>query len=754
MAKFLVEECEHAVAPLEKHCFIDSFGFIDDIANELRNFHSRLQTKLKSAKIDEKLCKMTLQNDIIRMEAEFNMKLLKASEEKGILESKLKVKSDELLAASKNCEKLQNDNMQLQIERDAAKLESDMMMTENSRLDSEKTSLEKEISRMQTNFDEELNKASEEKVQWESKLNEQLENGNRIQTEYDLELNKASEEKGELESKLSQVETNFEKIENELKKVLAERDTLRTKKEQLLEQSETEKCRIRTEFQVKLHAVIQKFSQFKLGSRIEFENMKKDIDGLKNDLIGVKANFENLQIHQYSSDKTESKAQFELEKVAMELQITEVKDLLEAVLCELNETRAELKQISSENDKLLIDKIQFQNEKSSLEKEKNRTLTECDKKLREVLVEKRQLESKVSMVETDLEKLRNENKISKEAMLQLHKEYRLLKIEKKRMSISFSKLTQEKLKVEENFEKLRIEKNELLKDLRKISKDGTSLANAKEQILEQSESEKRMRAEFQEKLHTIVQDLNRLKLSSKPAFEIIKNSFAGLNKDLFEVNINFERLQNETMILDDTNKNLRFELQNVQSNTLELEKERVKLQADLNMENSMSKIQIEAMKRQTADLDARNIRLSIENTKLEQKIDEMKESLEQGGIDGLNSRIQALEKERNDYKTRWLYVKSINNNLKTQVSQKNPSEHVDVSVILIIFYLPSKFFIFDFSFCILAGFSYESRIIGEKSTVFIIHAFIVPFSINISTYFKMNEIRLQKCRDQNFSQGN
>lgn len=576
LAKGLVEECEKALAPSERHCFSDAFAPIDDFAGEMKSLHSRLQAKLKVATNDGKLS------------------LLKASEEKGILESKLKVVSDELLVVSTNYEKLQNDNMQLQTERDAAKIDSNILMTESVRLCTEKTSLEKEISRMQTDFEEKLRKASEEKDQLESKLNEQLleqldKEKHFVRAEYDLELVKASDEKGQLESKLSLVETNLKKLENEkmilveeLKKVSAERNALTRKEEQLLEQSEIEARRMRTEFEEKVRAIKQKVSQTKviqLNSRTEFENMKMDFDVVKNDLMVAEAKFEELPIEKIVSEKAEKGH-------AMELKIKELND-------RLNMTKVELKKISSENDNLLIERIQFQNEKKSLE-------------------------------------------------------------------------------------------NELAK-VSKHGNNGSSLTTGKNPILEQSENEKRMNAEFQLKLHAVVQDVNRLKLRSRPVFDKMKNSFDDLNSALLVVKANFEKLQNEAMVLGETNQKLRFELENVESNLLKLEKDHILLQADFNMEKSMAKIQIEAMKlsstsevQHASELDAQINRLNHEKTTLEQKVDELKRTIEQSGIGGLISRIQVLEeecgnlkKERDTYRSRWKYVKSKHQIQNTSVTDES-----------------------------------------------------------------------------------
>lgn len=601
LAKALVEECEKALAPQMEHSFSDAFAPIDGFASEMKKFHSRLDVKLKEATIDGKL---SLHNDINRMRSGLDMELLKASQEKGILESKLK-------AASDVYEKLQNDNMQLRTEIDAAKIDSNMLMTENVRVHSEKSSLEKEIIRMQTDFEKELHKASEEKVQLESKLNEkllkQLENEKRLmRADYDLELIKASDEKGHLESKLSLVQTSFEKLENkntilveELKKASAERNTLINEMKQLLKQSE---------------------------------------------------------------------------------------DRLKTALHELNVKKIELKKLSSENDNFLIERIQLQNEKRSMENEKDRMLTEFDGKWCKVSGEKSKLESEVSMVKTDFEKLRNDKKISDDTKhkleedlkkvskerdglltdkVQLHNENISLKTQKKRMTINLSKLKEEKQKAEKNVEKLRIERNELVEDFREVSVDGRTLAKGDKQILEESATERRMRAELQEKLYAVVKDVNHLRLIFRPAFEIMRNSIYGVNNDLSEFKAYFERLQNKIMAQDTANKNLRIELQKVERDSLILQKDHIQLRADLNMEKSMSKIQVEAMKRQTSILDAQNIRLRIENTNLEQKIGDLKKSLEQSGMDGLSLRIQTLEqecgnlkKERDVYRARWKYVKS------------------------------------------------------------------------------------------------
>lgn len=117
--------------------------------------------------------------------------------------------------------------------------------------------------------------------------------------------------------------------------------------------------------------------------------------------------------------------------------------------------------------------------------------------------------------------------------------------------------------------------------------------------------------------------------------------------------------------MDEANKKFRFELEKVERDSLKLEEDHIKLQADFNMENSMGKILIEAMKGHSSTIDAQNMRLNIENTKMEQQIVELKTKIERSGIGCLSTRIKALEnecghlkKEKDTYRARWKYVKS------------------------------------------------------------------------------------------------
>lgn len=356
-------------------------------------------------------------------------------------------------------------------------------------------------------------------------------------------------------------------------------------------------------------------------------------------------NMIDAMLHKSLQEKSqlESKLKTASESHVLKLKsIDQMKDELLMVKKNFEILQNEKKVSDDAKDKLWkISKAVLKQKKCLLIENEQLRIESFDLKLHEATKEKSQLES---MLKRACECLQNQRQMKDELL---------------KMKANFEKLQNEKKLLGEENEKL-------TENLKKVSKERDGLMDEKELILSQTETEKRhMRAEFKDNCDAVFRVVNQLTLSSNSDFERMTNTLNDLKNDILLFKTNFEKIQNEKNALDEANKKLRFELNKFEQDSLKLEKDHVKLQADFNMENSIAKIQIEAMKDRSSAIDAQNLQLSVENTKLEQQIDELKTTIEQNGISGLSSRIKALErecdnlkKEKDTYRARWKHVKS------------------------------------------------------------------------------------------------